>query len=110
MNFNEYQQETKRTAPQVPVDEEVNLLVNFALGTAGEGGEIADYIKKVVFHGHPLDKTKLANELGDELWYIARLADLLGFTLEEIAAMNVEKLRKRYPNGFSEEDSRNRVV
>lgn len=107
MNFNEYQQETRRTAPKI--DDTLGCLVNFSMGLSGESGEVTDHIKKVVFQGHDLNREEIAKELGDILWYLARAADTIGYTLEEIAIMNVNKLRKRYPNGFSEKASKNRV-
>ena len=82
-----------------------------ALGLAGEAGEVADVVKKVVHHRHPLDgaaREKLIKELGDVLWYVAHAASVLGVTLDDVAAANVEKLRRRYPDGFSSERSINR--
>lgn len=109
MKLNEYQMHTERTSPKVDGEGEVMALLNFALGLTGEAGEFADHVKKVVFQGHKLDKALLAKELGDQLWYIARSADLLGFTLDNVAEMNIEKLNKRYPNGFNEVDSLKRI-
>lgn len=106
MTFDEYQKAAIRT--KNPDQSERDSLLNFALGVAGEGGEVADYIKKVVFHGHPMDVEILKKELGDTLWYLSGLASVVGLTLEEIAKANVEKLRERYPDGFSAEASRNR--
>ena len=79
-----------------------------ALGIAGEAGEVADHIKKHIGHGHPLDKQAIAKELGDVLWYVAAMANVLDFPLEKIAQMNIDKLKARYPNGFSHEASINR--
>jgi NTP pyrophosphatase (non-canonical NTP hydrolase) len=79
------------------------------LGIAGEAGEVADMIKKHVGHGHPLDKEKLSKELGDALWYVQEISEVLDIPLEDIAAGNILKLMKRYPEGFSEERSINRV-
>jgi len=109
MTLNAYQKAALRTA-RVNEDDKTNPLdlARDALGVAGEAGEVADLIKKVIGHGHPLDKEKFAKELGDVLWYVAVLAHRLNYTLEEVAAQNVEKLRKRYPEGFSEERSKNR--
>lgn len=101
MTLNEYQSETYRTAG------DDNLAV-LALGLAGEAGEFADLVKKHLGHGHPLDKVKAMKELGDQLWYIARAAAKLGYTLNDVAVANVEKLQKRYPQGFSTEASINR--
>lgn len=107
MNLNEYQQLAERTVNTR--DGEKNEMVNYAMGLAGESGEIVDHMKKYIFHSHELDKTEMAKELGDILWYVANLADVLGFTLDEIAQMNINKLKTRYPSGFSEKDSRERV-
>lgn len=77
-----------------------------ALGLTGEAGEFADLIKKVAYHGHALDKVKAAKELGDVLWYLALAANRLGFGLDAIGAMNIAKLRERYPEGFTVEASK----
>lgn len=110
MSLNDYQREALRTAPS---PEQCLLqterLAVLALGVAGEAGEVADIIKKVVGHGHPLDREKLNKELGDVLWYVAVLALELGFTLDEVASRNIAKLRARYPQGFSSERSLNRA-
>jgi NTP pyrophosphatase (non-canonical NTP hydrolase) len=80
-----------------------------ALGISGEAGEVADLVKKYIGHGHALNREKVKKELVDVLWYVAVLAHRLGFTLEEVAAANVAKLRARYPEGFSTEASIARV-
>ncbi|MHB1648243.1 MAG: nucleoside triphosphate pyrophosphohydrolase family protein [Cuniculiplasma sp.] len=83
-------------------------LMNWSMGLAGESGEVVDILKKILFHGHPIEKEKLLKELGDILWYLDAIASSLGSSLNEIAELNVEKLKKRYPDGFSEEKSINR--
>ena len=83
-------------------------LANKALGLCGEAGEVAELLKKHLYHGHPLDREKLRNELGDVLWYVATLASDLGIPLSDVASANVDKLRRRYPEGFSVERSVNR--
>lgn len=106
MRLDEYQQLALRTANK-DLDER-GKIANGALGLAGEAGEAADLAKKHLFHGHPLDRDKLRSELGDVLWYVATLADAVGLELGDIAEANIAKLRARYPEGFSEERSRNR--
>lgn len=106
MNFNEYQQLSKRTMPGTY---DGKALANYALGLTGEAGECGDIIKKEVFHGHRRDAQAIKKELGDVLHYVAGLATMYGWTLEEVAMGNIEKLMKRYPGGFSKEASIKRV-
>lgn len=75
-----------------------------ALGLTGEAGEVADIIKKHIFHGALLDREKLVKELGDVLWYDAITARYTaGVSLGEVALENMRKLRLRHPNGFTKE-------
>lgn len=76
-----------------------------ALGLTGEAGEVADHLKKVLGHGHPMDVDDLEGELGDVLWYIAALASYHDIPLSRIAERNICKLEARYPDGFSTEAS-----
>lgn len=99
MTLNEFQIEAKRTSA-APFPERERLLVQ-TLGLCGEAGEVADLVKKATWHGRDLCPADMAIELGDVLWYLADIATALGLTLEEIAAMNVAKLRARYPDGFT---------
>jgi NTP pyrophosphatase (non-canonical NTP hydrolase) len=78
------------------------------MGLNGEAGECIDIFKKYFYQGHELDKEKLIDELGDVLWYIAETCTGIGVTMEEVAKRNIEKLRKRYPDGFEVERSVNR--
>ena len=107
MNLNEYQHLALRTA-NPGTKKGIPIQLNWALGLAGEMGELIEIVKKHFFHGHPVDYDKLEDEAGDLLWYIAVFANSFGLDLEQIALHNVEKLRKRYPERFSEERSRNR--
>lgn len=106
MRFKEYQELAKRTANTEV--EKREQYANYAMGLSGESGEVTDYLKKVLFHGHEMDREKLKDELGDVLWYLSNLADSAGIDLDDIAEWNIEKLKKRYPDGFSEERSKNR--
>ena len=83
-------------------------LMNGVLGMCGEAGECADIVKKHMMQGHNLDKEHLAKEVGDVLWYIAETATALGFNLDNIMQMNVDKLKARYPQGFEVDKSVNR--
>lgn len=106
MLINEYQLEALRTASGM--NKELPMWVNGALGLAGESGEVADIVKKHLFHGHPLDTAHLVKELGDIAWYLAVTAYELGYDLESILQMNIDKLRQRYPDGFDPERSMHR--
>lgn len=88
-------------------DGERRLMVA-ALGLAGEAGEFANLVKKMTTHGHDFDPDALKDELGDVLWYLAEAATASGLDLNLIAQENVDKLLKRYPDGFSQQDSINR--
>lgn len=113
MRLDEYQRLADRTsgACGLVYPRDINSqprLVTALLGLAGEAGEVCDLLKKHLGHGHALDREKVAAELGDVLWYVAEVASSLGLTLGEVAAKNVDKLRRRYPDGFSSERSINR--
>ncbi len=107
MTLDEYQRLALRTAnPGCKGGPPIQL--NWILGLCGESGEAAEIIKKHFYHGHVLDYDGLERELGDCLYYLATCAHSFGFDLGQIALRNVEKLRARYPDRFSEERSRNR--
>lgn len=106
MTINEYQKEALRT--ESGMNKEYPRLLNGLMGLNGEAGEAIDILKKHMFHGHELDKEHLAKELGDVAWYIAISADALGYDLETILQMNVDKLKARYPDGFETEKSLHR--
>lgn len=108
MTINDYQEAALRTASTMHHKDTTAKLINGALGLTGESGEVADLLKKHCFQGHSLDKQHIAEELGDIAWYIAFTASALEYDLEAILQMNVDKLRKRYPDGFSEERSLHR--
>lgn len=118
LTLNGYQALASRTAVtdwdmvsvRVLRDSQLLPLMNFALGAAGEAGEIADEVKKVVYHGHDLNRDKLLKEIGDTLWYLSQLARVLQYRFGYAGKQNIEKLKERYPEGFSEALSRNRGV
>lgn len=108
MEANEYQALAMRTSNKTLTNKE--HLINGALGLCGESGEVADIIKKHTMQGHPMNRERIAEELSDVYWYLAETATAIGYTLDEIQRMNVEKLLRRYPDkeGFSAERSINR--
>ena len=105
MQANDYQKEALRTAGKKSKND---LILNGVLGLNGEAGEVADILKKYLFQGHELDTEEMIDELGDVCWYIAILAKGLNVELDEVLKHNVEKLRKRYPEGFDSKKSINR--
>ena len=106
MTINEYQKLARTTLN--PALSEKDVLINGVMGLCGESGEAIDIVKKWLAQGHALDKEKLAKELGDICWYLAETATALGLSLEDIMEANIEKLRKRYPEGFDTHRSVNR--
>lgn len=105
MTAREYQIAALRTAG---TEDMYDLLVNGVMGLCGEAGECIDMVKKHIFQRHILDEEHLAKELGDVAWYLAVTAYAIGYDLDDILRMNVEKLKKRYPDGFDAERSKNR--
>jgi NTP pyrophosphatase (non-canonical NTP hydrolase) len=107
VTLDEYQRAAERTMNRSLADRE--RLVDASAGLAEEAGEVLGLVRKHVYMDHALDRDGIQRELGDALWCIAAVATSLGLTLEEVAARNVEKLVRRYPDGYSDERSRMRV-
>lgn len=106
--FKDYTEQANRTRKK---DLSFNeKLLEGCLGLAGETGEVVDLIKKSLFHGHKMDKHKIAEELGDVLFYLDYIANTFDIPLESIAKGNNEKLKLRYPDGFSIERSIHREI
>ena len=103
MTINEYQQRAMATLN--PKLTERDVLINSVMGLCGEAGEAIDIVKKWLAQGHELDRAHLVRELGDVAWYLAEAATALGMPLEDILRANLEKLERRYPDGFSTERS-----
>lgn len=107
----QYQTDAARTLWERPQKELSNcqtMAVWCALGLAGEAGEVVELIKKWAFHNHPYPEEKIIKELGDTLWYVAGLCTTLGLSMTDVMQINIDKLKERYPNGFSYNDSINR--
>ena len=105
--FQDYVKKTRRTDLS---DDEYNAdmskyedyiaPLHYCLGIMTEAGEIASLVKKEVFYEKQIASDKLKLEIGDLLWYVARLLDLSDLTFEECMEANIAKLEKRYPSGF----------
>lgn len=103
MNVNEYQRLAMTTLN--PELAKRDVLINSVMGLCGESGEAIDIVKKWMAQGHELDKAHLAKELGDIAWYLAEAATALDLPLEDIFQANLDKLKKRYPEGFDSQKS-----
>jgi len=98
MELKEYQELCKRTASDFDnLDLEIS---NWGLGISGEAGDIASCIKKVVFHKNDSVKEGIKENLGDMMWYAAMICNFFNWDFGDVLNENIEKLKKRYPNGF----------
>lgn len=97
--FAEYQIGASRTAKHQDMTFD---LTHAALGLAGEAGEFADCIKKYTVYNKPLDRANAVEELGDILWFMALACDALDVDMQEVAQMNIDKLRLRYPEYYTD--------
>jgi NTP pyrophosphatase (non-canonical NTP hydrolase) len=87
---------------------EMTRLLHGGIGISTESGEILDALKKHIYYGKPLDKVNIMEECGDVLWYVALILREVGYSFEEVAEINIKKLRARYGDKFSEYDAQNR--
>lgn len=114
MQANEYQEAVKRTAPsgetRTPMQQISNSivgqdLIHAALGISSESGEFSDAVKKAYAYGRHFDFENAKEELGDLMWYISLAASTIGVSLEEVMERNIDKLKVRYPEKFTEKDA-----
>ena len=123
MNGNEYQRFSMRTNDGASTerlqdrlydfgfmgsDIDFGGILNASLGLSGEVGELNDMIKKWIFHEKEMDWTHLKKELGDVCWYIAMMCESIGWSLDDVLQLNVDKLKSRYPEGFDPDRSAHR--
>jgi NTP pyrophosphatase (non-canonical NTP hydrolase) len=85
-------------------------LFHGALGLVTESGEIAEVFRDLLLRRQRIDTVNLREEIGDCLWYLSVMAKALGTTLEKCAEVNTAKLRKRYPDNFTEDAAINRDI
>ena len=107
MEGNKYQELAMRTNRPEATQEQ--NLINGCLGLSGETGEVNDIVKKYMFQGHELEKERILDECSDILWYLTLTVKSIGYNLNDAMEHNIEKLKKRYPNGFEAERSINRA-
>lgn len=105
MNFNEYQQLAFRTVAQT---HNTSMELHALHGMVGEIGELHSLYQKV-FQGHDFDKNHAKKELGDLLWFIAEYCSAMGWNMSDVAQLNIDKLKARFPEGFEVDKSLNRA-
>ena len=105
MTLNEYQKAAARTMNPALYPEQQAM--HALHGMVGEIGEIHSIYQKS-YQGHEIDTDHVKKELGDLLWFISEYCTALGWTLEDVAQLNINKLKPRYPEGFSEDKSLHR--
>lgn len=105
MTGNEYQKLASRTIPET--FSESSMEFHSLFGMVGEIGELHSIYQKV-YQGHKFEDDHVKKELGDLLWFVAEYCTGHGWDLEDIMQMNIEKLKKRYPEGFDAEHSLHR--
>lgn len=120
MTGSEYQQQAMRTNDGKSLErlilaaacnkEDVGGIIEATFGLVGEVGELDDMIKKWIFHETPLNVEHAKRELGDALWYAAMMCHCFGWDMDEIMQLNIEKLKARYPLGFTPEAANNRAA
>lgn len=99
MNFNEYQEKSKRTCATLKKDEND---LHMVLGMLTEVGELADVYKKYLAYGKEIDRFNVIEELGDLMWYVANFCRMNNIDFGEVLRINIEKLQARYPSEFNE--------
>tara|TARA_Y100000589_G_scaffold278157_1_gene273538 strand:+ start:51 stop:380 length:330 start_codon:yes stop_codon:yes gene_type:complete len=109
MDLNDYQRESRKTALYPDVGRNA---IYPTLGLAGEAGEVADKVKKIIRDRNGLfddeSKEAIKFELGDVLWYVSQLSSELGYELEDVAYANLQKLNSRKNRGKIQGDGDNR--
>ena len=98
----QYQEDCKRTVRVF--DSKNEEIMTWGLGIAGEAGDVAGCIKKIIAHKND-QREGVKENLGDTLWYIAMIANFYGWDIEDLFTENMGKLKKRFPDGFTEKDA-----
>lgn len=83
-------------------------LLHGAMGLCTESAELLDMLKKHIFYGKPLDLVNAKEEVGDNQWYAGLIIDILRTTMDEVLTVNINKLKARYPEKFTQFHAENR--
>jgi hypothetical protein len=105
MDANEYQKLALRTEKTPEFAKHLSRLLHALLGVCTEAGELQDMVKKHLIYGREFDRVNVLEECGDILWYIALALDTCGYDLEACMQQNINKLRVRFPDKFTEEQA-----
>jgi NTP pyrophosphatase (non-canonical NTP hydrolase) len=103
VNLKEYQLLCKKTAKKFETLEKE--ILTWGLGIAGEAGDVASCIKKTFAHNND-QKAGIRENIGDTLWYAAMICNVFKWDMQEVLEDNIEKLKKRFPNGFTIQDAK----
>ncbi|MEA3272636.1 MAG: nucleoside triphosphate pyrophosphohydrolase family protein [Patescibacteria group bacterium] len=98
----QYQEFCKQSAKKIENSKEE--IMTWGLGISGEAGDVASCIKKTFAHDND-QRAGIRENIGDTLWYTAMICNYFGWDLGEILDENTEKLRKRFPAGFTTKDA-----
>lgn len=102
-SLKEYQELCKKTAKRF--ENPKTEILTWGLGITGEAGDVASCIKKTFAHGND-QRAGIRENIGDAMWYAAMICNFFGWNLEELLNENIEKLKARYPQGFTENDAK----
>lgn len=106
MTGNEYQVLAMRTC-SIPYDQKKEMARHAVFGLASEAGEVAGILQKE-YQGHEVDREHVKKKLGDCMWMIAEACTAFGISLDDVMQTNINKLKSRYPEGFTAERSLHR--
>jgi len=110
MKYEKYKNESKRTCPDLNDELRKGLAneLHMVIGISTEASELLDAYKKHFAYGKELDKTNVGEEIADIMWYVSNLCRMLDIDLEEMLQRNIDKLKARFPENFTQEDALNR--
>jgi len=88
--------------------DKIQDLIHASMGLVTEAGEFQDMLKKHLYYGRELDEVNLKEEIGDTLWYCAIALNALGTDFETVMQTNINKLKARFPDKFTEDNANSR--